>query len=254
MAYAVGVPQHRNAAYRLDLSDEFLGAPGNDEVDILIEGEEFAYFLAGFEEGEPVLRQACLFSGAGDHRREGLIALSRLASAFEHDGVSALHRERCHLHKRIRAAFEDHCDEADRAADPSEHKAFVKKACLKDFPDRIGHVEEVPNTRQHLLQLYFIEEESLQEGSCKAFCASLFHVPPIGLEYRLAMNIELSRNMLKRCILDLCPRGEERRGGLCGALEPFLHIHASNYIKNRNNQPEGAQRWMHRLFARVLVY
>jgi len=183
MAYAVGVPQHRNAAYRLDLSDEFLGAPGNDEVDILIEGEEFAYFLAGFEEGEPVPRETCLFSGAGDYRREGLIALSRLASAFEHDGVSALYRERCHLHERVRAAFEDQCDEADRAANPPELKAFVKKACLKDFPDRIGHIEEVPNTRQHLLQLFSSKRRRFKSGGAKPSARAF------SMSFRLASNI-----------------------------------------------------------------
>ena len=58
VADAVGVAEDRDVRVVHDVADELVGAAGDDQVDLLVEGEHVGDVLAGFEQVDPAGGQA----------------------------------------------------------------------------------------------------------------------------------------------------------------------------------------------------
>ena len=56
---------------RLDVANELVGAPRDDEVDVLVQCEELGDHIAGFDELDGVVGDAGVGEGTGDYGGDG---------------------------------------------------------------------------------------------------------------------------------------------------------------------------------------
>ena len=126
MTYTVSVAEDGDVGVVHDVADEFVGAAGDDKVDILVLSEHFGDILARLQELEPGVGQAGLFAGGGNRLGEDAIGVGRFAAALEQDSVAALEAEGGDLYEGVGARLEDDADDTDGAGDFVERQVGVE--------------------------------------------------------------------------------------------------------------------------------
>ena len=163
VADAVGVAEDRDGRVVHDVADELVGAAGDDQVDLLVEGEHVGDVPAGFEQVHPAGGQAGGFAGAGDGVGEDAVGVGRFGAAFEQEGVAALEAEGRDLHQGVRAGLEDHADHADRAGDAVELEALIHFDGGERLADRVGQLDEAVDAGTDVVELGLVEFESFEQ-------------------------------------------------------------------------------------------
>ena len=115
MADAVCVAEDRDAGVGLHELDELVGAARDDEVYVLVEGEEFVGFFAGGEELDGVGICACVGDALADGFDEGGAGSDGFFAAFEDDTVAGFDGEGGDLHDCVGARLEDDAEYAEGA-------------------------------------------------------------------------------------------------------------------------------------------
>ena len=90
MAYAVGMPEHRDSRVRLDVGHELIAAPGDDHVDGLVPREQRADILARLD----LLHGVCgnmIRNRPAKNTDERPVAMKRLPAPLQDNGVAGFH-------------------------------------------------------------------------------------------------------------------------------------------------------------------
>ncbi len=162
VTYSVGVAEDGYVRIAHDVADEFVGAAGDDQVDVFVLGEHFGDVLARLQELEPTGGQAGPVGGFGDYRGEDAVGFGRFAAAFEQDGVAAFETERGDLHECVRAGFEDDADDADGAGDFVEFEAGVELGRGDCAADGVGQCGELFDAGDGLGDFGFVELQAFE--------------------------------------------------------------------------------------------
>ena len=100
---AVGVPHHRDPGIAHNVLDKRVAAPGNDQVDQMVQIEDGLHVLPRLHQMHPPVRNA----GQAPCRRnedvrQRAIGMKRLAAPLQQRRVARLHAKRGNLHERVR--------------------------------------------------------------------------------------------------------------------------------------------------------
>ena len=106
-----------DAGVVLDVAHEGIRTAGDEEVDVLVELQDLADVLAGFQQDEPLGGDARGGGSVAQDAEQRTVGIERLGTALEADGVTALETQRHDLRDDVGTGFEDDPDVAYRAAD-----------------------------------------------------------------------------------------------------------------------------------------
>ena len=106
--------ENRNPAVIHDVSDKAVAPAWDDQVDQRIFLQHLSDIFTRFEKLGGICRKRRFGKRAANEFRQNLISAEGFAAAFQENGIPAFYTERGDLDERIRTAFKDHTDHADR--------------------------------------------------------------------------------------------------------------------------------------------
>ena len=180
MADTVGMPEHRDPAVVHNVAHERIAAAGDDEVNQFILLQHGGDILPGFQQLGTVRRQAAGFKRLPHDPAQDLVGAECFAPALQQDGIAAFDAKGSDLDERIRAAFENDADHADRADDAVKVQAFRDLGGNRRGTDRIRQENQGMQSVAYLFQLVRSELQAVQKGSRKAFLLRTAEILPVG--------------------------------------------------------------------------
>lgn len=109
----------------LDVPDELVRAAGDDEVEMLVEGEELGDDVARRDQLDCRIRDQGLLQRCRDDGRDGDEGFGRLLAALEDRCVARLDGQRGNVGDDLRASLEDDKQNTNGAGYPLELEAVV---------------------------------------------------------------------------------------------------------------------------------
>ena len=163
VADAVGVAEDGDGRVGHDVADEFVGAAGDDQVDLVVEGEHVGDVLAGFEQVQEARGQAGGGACAGDGVGEDAVGVGRFGAALEEAGVAGFEAEGGDLDEGVGAGLEDDADDADGAGDAVELEVGVHFDGGEGAADGVGELDEAVDAGTDVVELGLVEFEAFEQ-------------------------------------------------------------------------------------------
>mmetsp|Transcript_10242 Transcript_10242/g.34800 ORF Transcript_10242/g.34800 Transcript_10242/m.34800 type:complete len:910 (+) Transcript_10242:99-2828(+) len=184
MTDAVGVAEHRDGRVLHHVLHEGRAAARDDEVDVLVHGEETGHLRARLEEADHVLGHAPLGGvghRAGDDGVQGAVGVQRLAAALHQDAVARDECERRHLREHVGAGLEDDEEHADGHGLLHEVEAVGDLGLAQDAAQGVVLLGERTHAVHHGLKLLWREAEAAEDGCVHVGLLGGLHVHLVGL-------------------------------------------------------------------------
>ena len=208
-----------------DVADKFIGAARDQEIHVLVAGEELVDLAVGF-----CLEQAAFRQTGADHRvldkvEKHAVGVCRLLAALEDGAVAALHAKGRDLYKRVRTRFKDHADDTDRHCGTIERQIFVKLAGEGDLIERICERFQLAQAADAVAQLAVVEFQAFARRASDTIFVSSSEILRVGSEDLLAMRFQCEGNLFQRNIARFIRRCGQRRRSQLHATGFFFDIH-----------------------------
>ena len=163
VADALRVAENRDARLRLNVPDEVVPAPRDDEVDVLVEREERVHLGPARHGGEHAFRdlgerRESLHEDVEERRR----GAGGLAPALEDRRVARLERQRADLRDRVGARLEDDEENAQRTGHLLQNEAVVEERAREDAAGGVGQLGHGTNPGGHSVDLRFVELQAFE--------------------------------------------------------------------------------------------
>ena len=208
MADTIRVPQNRDARVVHNMPDKIIGSARDQQIDILVHGEQLADLGACFQQSDPTVRHTRRLTGFVDDVRQDPVGLPCFRAALQKDGVAAFQAESGNLHERIRPRFKNHANHTDRAADPIQVEAIVQPGCQQRAADRLGQADQTVQSSNDFCQFGRIKAQSFQKRRCQTFCLTARQIRLVGCKNRIRVLLETNRNLTQAVIFH---RASQRR-------------------------------------------
>ena len=150
MADAFTVTQNRDAALLRNELDKLLGAARNNQVDILVQRQQFHDVGARLQQMDGVRRdrrEMIETTPPGGYNR--FIRADRFPAPFQNDGVSGFERQRSDLRHDIGPRLKHDPDHAERTGLLVKHQLIVQLRRGKPAAQGVRQTRDIPNASRH---------------------------------------------------------------------------------------------------------
>ena len=152
-AQAVGVAEDGDLGVLLDVAHQLVGAAGDDEVDVAVEGEQLRDGLARGDELDGGIGDLGLGQGVGDDGADDHEGFRRLLAALEDGRVAGLNGQSGDVGDYFGTSLEDDEQHADGAGHALQLEIVVQLGTKSDPADGILKVAHVQDALEHVLPL-----------------------------------------------------------------------------------------------------
>ena len=195
VADALRVAENRDARVRLDVPDEVVPAPRDDEVDVLVEREERVHIAPACHRGERAFGDlgegSESFCEDVEKRRRGA---GGLAPALEDRRVARLERQRADLRHRVGTRLEDDEENAQRTGHLLQDEAVVEERAREDAAGRVGERGDGADAGGHAVYLGLVELQAFEgrrrERNFFEGGAGGVHIRPVRLEDDVSRRVD----------------------------------------------------------------
>ena len=206
VTYPGRVPQDRDLRVALDVPDELVGPPGDQEVDVLVEAEDPVDVVPRFHQNERVRRYPRGCGRIPQDPEQGADGFGCLAATFERHPVPRFQAQGHDLRDDVGTGLEYHAQHPDGAADLIQRQMVVEVEFGHHLADGVLQVHDVADARDHPVYLRVVYGEPLEHRfGDLARLDELLPVPEVdgvGLQDLRPSGVEGLRHRFQSIVLD----------------------------------------------------
>ena len=170
--------------------------------------------------------QAGVAQAGAERRANRGDAIGAIGARAQDQRIARAQRQRPGLGGDIRAAFENHADDADRHAHAGDAQTVRAGPFGERFSDRIGQRGDGFDALRHRLQARFVEREAIEQAFRQVFGVRAGHILGIGGEDVACRRAQPFGHRLKRRCACVGSSLAHRRRRRAGAQANGMHLGA----------------------------
>mmetsp|Transcript_37522 Transcript_37522/g.83522 ORF Transcript_37522/g.83522 Transcript_37522/m.83522 type:complete len:461 (-) Transcript_37522:665-2047(-) len=162
VADAVCVAQHRDLGVALDVAHQGVAAPGDDEVDDVIQGQQVVDLLAGLDQVDQIRAQGA--NRLHNDPVQRCVGVCRLLAAFEQQPVTGAQGKGRDLGQGVRSRLKDNEQHANGGGHLVQDQAICHLSARQQPADGLLLGGNGPDAVSQDLDLGGLEHQALQQG------------------------------------------------------------------------------------------